>query len=146
MLCPYCSNKETRVTDKRNIIGSIRRRRECMKCERRFTTYERPEVIDLFVIKKSGRKENFKKEKLKSSFNKACNKTQITEKQIDCFVDKIEKNLRKKGTLNIQSTMIGDMVTKILKRADKVAYLRFASVYKGFTDEKDFKKEIRNLK
>ena len=145
MLCPYCQNKETKVVDKRNNEETIRRRRECLKCERRWTTYEKPETIDLFIIKTSGIKENFNKEKLKKSFTKAANKTSITEKQIDNYINKIENKLRKQGTLNIQSKIIGDEVIKILKKADHVAYLRYASVYKEFTDKKDFRREIKNL-
>lgn len=145
MLCPYCQHEETKVVDSRDINDSTRRRRECEKCAKRFTTYERPDIIDLFVIKKSGEKQAFDKEKLKSSIKKACEKTSTTEQQINEWVDKIELQLRKHGTIDIQSKIIGDLVIKCLKKYDEVAYLRFASVYKQFSDAKDFKDEIKNL-
>lgn len=145
MLCPYCKHEDTKVVDSRDATCGTRRRRECIKCERRFTTYEKPEIVDLYILKKSGIKENFCVHKLKKSFTKACNKTSITDEKIDKYIAKIEQKLKKQGTLNIPSQMIGDEVIKILKKADHVAYLRYASVYKEFTDKKDFKKEIKHL-
>lgn len=145
MLCPYCQHPETKVIDSRDVSESTRRRRECEKCEKRFTTYEKTEIIDLYVIKRSGAKEGFSREKLKASFIKACNKTPVAEEQINSAVEKIEQQLMKKGTINIPSQLIGEMAIKSLKKLDSVAYLRYASVFRGFSGIKDFKKEIKNL-
>ncbi len=146
MRCPYCGNGETKVTDKRDCKeeGITRRRRECLKCKRRFTTYERPE-IEIVVMKKDGRREPYNRDKLLLGMIKACEKRPISRDKLNKVVDEIEEKLRKKGK-EIESKYIGKQVMSKLKKLDKVAYIRFASVYRDFKDVKDFKEEIKSLK
>ncbi len=143
MLCPYCSHPETKVTNKRDGKGFTRRRRECLKCKKRFTTYERAE-IEITVIKKDGRREPFNREKLKLGFIKACEKRPVPHEKIEQALDEIEERLRRAGK-EIKTEQIGKMVMQKLKALDKVAYIRFASVYHDFQDVKDFKEEIKEL-
>ncbi len=143
MLCPYCSHKETKVTNKRDSKGVTRRRRECLKCKKRFTTYERAE-IEIVVIKKDGRREPFNREKLKAGFIRACEKRPVAHEKIDDAIDEIEEKLRRIGK-EISTKMIGEMVMQKLKKMDQIAYIRFASVYRDFTDIKEFKKEIKEI-
>ena len=147
MKCPYCRNTETKVVDKRETgeFDTTRRRRECLKCEKRFTTYERIERVDLSVVKKDGRKEPFDKEKIRNGVLRACEKRPVTLEQIDIIVDSIESDLRKLKSTEIKSEKIGEKVTSALKKLDNVAYIRFASVYKNFKDVNDFKKELKQL-
>lgn len=147
MLCPYCSNPEIKVVDKRaSTDNCTRRRRECLKCSKRFTTYEQIELIDFSVIKKDGRCEPFNREKLQAGIEKACEKRPVTQDQIEKLVSQIESQLRRRAKTEIPSKTIGEMVIKKLQKLDKVAYLRFASVYKQFKDISDFHQEIVNLK
>jgi len=148
MKCPYCRNTETKVVDKRETgeFDTTRRRRECLKCEKRFTTYERIERVDLSVVKKDGRKEPFDKEKIRNGVLRACEKRPVTLEQIDIIVDSIETDLRKLKSTEIKSVKIGEKVTSALKKLDNVAYIRFASVYKNFKDLNDFKKELKQLR
>ena len=148
MKCPYCGGTETKVVDKRETgeFDSTRRRRECLKCSKRFTTYERVESLNLNVIKKDGRKERFDREKIRKGIIKACEKRPITLEQIDKVVDTIEGDLRKLKSNEIKSEQIGKKVIGALKKLDNVAYLRFASVYRSFKDVKDFEKEIKEIK
>ena len=146
MRCAFCSNDETRVLDKRDHEGITKRRRECLKCDKRFTTYERVENLNLTVIKKDGRKEIFDREKLKAGLLKAFEKRPITLEKIDEIINKIEICLRKLKTNEIYSKNIGERVIKELKKVDDVAYLRFASVYKNFKDCKDFENEMKEVK
>ncbi|MFA5175660.1 MAG: transcriptional regulator NrdR [Candidatus Nanoarchaeia archaeon] len=141
MICPYCKHIETKVTDKRESGDTIRRRRECLKCENRFTTYEHIE-LDVNVIKKDGRTEPYNREKLKQGLVKACEKRPISREDIEKNVNEIEEKLLKQGG-EITSKSIGEMVMKTLKKMDKVAYIRFASVYKDFQDVQDFKEIIK---
>jgi len=147
MICPFCGYRENKVTDKRisEEGKATRRRRECLKCGKRFTTYERVELGDLIVVKKDGRREEFSREKLKQGILKACEKREISIEKVDKIVNEIEEKLRKKGK-EIKSKLIGEIVIRKLKRLDDVAYIRFASVYRDFQDVKDFKKEIKELK
>ncbi len=144
MRCPYCFCESTKVVDKRDVDDATRRRRECEKCQKRFTSYEKPE-IQLVVIKKDGRKEAFDREKIKLGMVKACEKRPVSEDDINEAVDEIESRLRKAGS-EIESRKIGELVMKKLLRMDKVAYVRFASVYRGFDDVKAFEKEVKLLK
>lgn len=144
MICPYCKNIETKVVDKRDSDGVSKRRRECLNCERRFNTVERVEKVELRVIKKDGRIEEFDYEKLKKGINRACEKRPITSEQIDEMLSNIEEKLRTKGK-EVRSDYIGELVSRELKKVDKIAYIRFASVYKEFTDIDDFKKELLEL-
>jgi transcriptional repressor NrdR len=144
MLCPYCLNDDSKVIDKRDGKGIIRRRRECLKCAQRFNTTENVEKVDLRVVKKDGLKEQFDREKLKKGVMRACEKRPVSDEKIIKMIMKIEERLRKKGK-EIKSDHIGELVSSELKKIDKVAYIRFASVYKDFADLSDFKKEIRGL-
>lgn len=147
MKCPYCSTNEIKVVDKRESINNlIRRRRECLKCKKRFTTYEAIEDINLYIIKKDGRREKFDKEKLRRGLLKACQKRPISLEKIDDIVCKIECKLRKYKKKEIKSDVLGEFVINYLKKLDKIAYIRFASVYRSFEDPKDFEKEIKKLR
>ena len=145
MRCLFCGEK-THVTDKREAPGGIRRRRECLRCKKRFTTYEKVAHIDLYVIKKDGSREAFDREKLERGILKAFEKRPVPTDKIDEMVNKIEELLKKKGTKEIKSSFIGELVMKKIKRIDNVAYIRFASVYRDFQDIKDFKQEMKELK
>lgn len=148
MICPYCQSPDTRVVDKRETpdLKATRRRRECLKCKKRFTTYERLEQADLFVIKKDKRREPFNREKLKNGIIKACQKRPISYETIEKILNEIESELRKKNRTEVTSQEIGSIVIKKLKTLDKVAYIRFASVYREFEDISSFEKELRSLK
>lgn len=146
MDCPFCSSQQSRVTDKRPSPGGIRRRRECFKCTRRYTTYEKVSENKLFfVVKKDGRKEKFDQIKLEKGIEKAFEKRPIEKEQIEKMVNEIKEQLRRKGKKEIKSSTIGELVIKKIKKLDRVAYLRFASVYRDFQDIKDFKDELREL-
>ena len=147
MICPFCSHEQTRVVDKRegNNTKTIRRRRECLKCGRRFTTFERVETLDLLVIKKDGRREAFDRTKLRSGIIKSCEKRPVSADDIEKIVDEAEAELRKINTSEILSKKIGEMVIKRLKKLDEIAYIRFASVYRQFADLSDFEKELSKL-
>jgi transcriptional repressor NrdR len=147
MRCPYCGSEELKVLDKRTSDEkSIWRRRECLKCEKRFTTYERVESADLIVIKKDGtRRERFDRNKVKSGIVKACEKRPVTNEAIEKIVDEIEAELRGEDSIEIPSRRIGELVMKKLKRMDKVAYIRFASVYREFEDIESFRDELKKL-
>lgn len=145
MKCPYCSNEISKVTNKRRSPNGIRRRRECLKCKKRFTTYETIDKSDLYVIKKDGRREKFEREKIERGIEKAFEKRPIIKEEIIKMVDEIEEQLRRKGKKEIKSSVIGEMVIRKIKKVDNVAYMRFASVYRNFQDIKDFKKELNVL-
>lgn len=146
MKCPFCESSLSKVVDKRGVgsTGEIRRRRECLKCEKRFTTYERLAELEFIVIKKDGRREPFIKEKLASGLNKALEKRPAAQKAQE-IADKIASRLRAKGLKEVHSQVLGKWVLVELKKLDPVAYLRFASVYRTFSDPKDFKKELETL-
>ena len=144
MLCPYCSNDETKVTDKRDSKDETRRRRECLKCGKRFTTYEKIQEVEIFVIKKDERREPFSREKLKTGIIKACEKRPVTGEQIEQAVNYIEEKLKQHGS-EVSSRFVGEIVMRKLKQIDKIAYIRFASVYRDFKDVADFKKEIKEV-
>ena len=144
MLCPYCLHQETKVIDKRDAGHLTRRRRECLSCGKRFNTEEAVEKIDLRVVKKDGRREEFSYEKLKKGILKACEKRPVSSESIEKMMINIQEKLRKKGK-EVTSSYIGELVARELKKVDKVAYIRFASVYKEFTDLADFKNEIKEL-
>jgi transcriptional repressor NrdR len=145
MKCAYCNNKETKVIDKRDIDQGNRRRRECIKCGKRFTTYEKVETINLPVIKKNRDKEPFNRDKIKIGITKACEKRPISKEQIEKIIDQIESDLRKLKAKEIPSNSIGERIMSKLKKIDDVAYVRFASVYRSFADITDFQKELKNL-
>ena len=145
MKCPYCLAEDTKVVDKRDAESSTRRRRECLKCEKRFTTFERVENFDLIIVKKNSTREQYDRNKLKAGILKACEKRPISAEVIEQTVDQIETELRTMDTTEIPSSKIGDAVMKYLKKLDKVAYIRFASVYKDFTDVEEFEDELKKL-
>ena len=145
MECPYCASN-SKVKDKRKSPEGIRRRRECLKCKKRFTTYEKIEKSDFYVIKKDGRREKFSREKLENGIDRAFEKRPIQKEKISKMINKIEDGLRKKGKKEIKSIIIGELVMKKIKKLDNIAYIRFASVYRDFQDIKDFKRELKELK
>ena len=147
MQCPYCRSTETEVAETRVSEDgtNIRRRRTCISCEKRFTTYERIENITLIVKKNDGRREQFDREKLRSGVIKACEKTNVSLEQINEIVDDLERELKGGETVEIEGKKIGQMVAVRLKKIDKIAYIRFASVFKRFVDLEDFEKELKKL-
>ncbi|KKS65682.1 MAG: Transcriptional repressor NrdR [candidate division WWE3 bacterium GW2011_GWB1_42_6] len=148
MNCPYCTNEETSVLESRGLPSEvgIRRRRECKKCGKRFTTHERVVNIDLKVIKKSGRVEQYDREKLLKGIKKACYKRKVEEDEIENLVDEIETKLLNRKTVEIKSSDIGKMVLSRLLKLDDLAYMRFASVYLDFADAKEFKEFVAGSK
>jgi transcriptional repressor NrdR len=145
MNCPYCGYHDSRVIDSRDANDGIRRRRLCLSCNARFTTYERLQPASLYVIKKDQRREEYNKEKLLAGIRKACEKRPLPTGTIDKLADDIESALENQNKAEIPSAMIGDMVMNRLKSLDYIAYIRFASVYRDFTDITALKREIDNL-
>jgi len=147
VICPFCTSTKDKVVDSRESDDGrvIRRRRECLKCAKRYTTHERVETLDLLVIKKDGQREPFDRAKVRAGIIKACEKRPVSAEAIDKVVDSIESTLRRQATTEIQSKKIGLLVMNALKRLDKVAYIRFASVYRQFADVEDFAKELKKL-
>jgi transcriptional repressor NrdR len=147
MRCPYCSSIDNKVVDSR--LGkegeSIRRRRECLKCEGRFTTYERVEEVLPSVIKKDGRREPFDRLKILNGLKKACEKRPISMEMLERTVEEIEKSLQEKGLKELPSTMVGEEVMERLHKLDEVAYVRFASVYRSFRDINEFMSELKDI-
>lgn len=148
MFCPYCHFEDTKVVDKRDNdeAAVTRRRRECLNCGKRFTTYERIQTIHLNVVKRSGKMEEFEREKLKRGIMKAVKKRPISEKQIDELIDDIELKLLNRKSTEIKSTEIGKMVLTRLKKLDQVGYILFASVYRDFSEISDFERVLEELK
>lgn len=148
MLCPFCHSSKTSVIDKRDLesVSVSRRRRVCLKCHRRFTTYERVEEGDLFVIKKDGRREIFDRMKLRSGIAKAVEKRPVSQDTVETTVNQIELILRGRGKNEVASKIIGDLVIRKLKKIDPIAFVRFASVYKEFRSVGDFRKELKELR
>ena len=147
MRCPYCSYEESKVVDSRSsdVYTAIRRRRECLRCSKRYTTYEKVEDIPILVIKKDSIRETFNKDKIMSGIVKACQKRPVSRSQMQNIVDDIEKNISNKMIVEIKSEDIGEMVMERLKNVDEVSYVRFASVYRQFKDINTFMEEIKNL-
>ena len=147
MRCPYCGNLEDKVVDSRlsSEGNSIRRRRECLKCERRFTAYERIEQVPLMVVKKDGRREPFERKKILAGLIKACEKRPISMEKLEQLVDKIEFTLQKNYEKEVKSKEIGELVINMLQELDDIAYVRFASVYRQFKDVSQFMKELKDL-
>jgi transcriptional repressor NrdR len=141
MKCPFCGNVDTQVVETRMAEDGdfIRRRRQCATCEKRFTTYERPDVTFPAVVKKDGRRIEYERVKLLASMNLALRKRPVSTEQIDGAVERIEEKLLNLGVREVPSTRIGELVMRELKKLDKVAYVRFASVYRSFEDIDDFK-------
>ena len=148
MRCPFCSYHDTKVIDSRTRDGgrSIRRRRECLKCRRRFTTREQLDHIPLWLVKRDGRREEFDRKKLVKGIQLASIKRPISIAKIEEIVSKIEFDLRDKGIEEVETLEIGEQVMKLLKELDEVAYVRFASVYRNFQVKEEFLKEVKHLK
>jgi transcriptional repressor NrdR len=147
MKCPYCGSQDSEVVETRasEDVDTIRRRRECLKCEKRFTTYERIENVNLVVIKKDGKREQFDRDKLKSGIVRSCEKTKVSMDEIEKIVTEVERELRGGESVEVESKKIGQMVASRLKKIDKVAYIRFSSVFKRFVDIEDFQEEVKRL-
>ena len=145
MRCPYCECTNTKVVDSRESGATIRRRRECALCGRRFTTYERVQMKSVMVVKRDGRREEFSRDKLWASLTKACAKRPLAVGSLDRIIDDIEANLSELGKAEFDSQAIGEMVMGRLSDLDQVAYIRFASVYLDFNDVQSFKREIDAL-
>lgn len=146
MICPFCKHIHSRVVDKRESkLGITRRRRECLKCKKRFTTHERIEATSLIIIKKDNRREPFNREKLRMGLLKACEKRPVSHDIVEKVVNEIEDEARNQKSSEVPSTFIGELVMKKLKDVDQVAYIRFASVYRQFADLSSFEKELKNL-
>lgn len=147
MKCPYCNHNETKVLDSRPTEdnASIRRRRECLGCLKRFTTYENVEDIPVYVIKKDGTREPFNKRKIMSGLLKSCEKRPVSVLEIERIIDEIEKQVYNTMEQEIKSELIGELVMEKLKKLDDVAYVRFASVYKQFKDINTFINELQKI-
>lgn len=147
MRCPYCRTRDSRVIDSRELSGgdSIRRRRECVGCQRRFTTYERVESVSLVIVKKDGRREEFNPDKLRQKMRVALTKRPVSEDQLDALVGRIEGELLALGMKEVPSKAIGEAALRELKALDQVAYIRYASVYREFADIEDLRREMEGL-
>ncbi|MBU1147097.1 MAG: transcriptional regulator NrdR [Candidatus Omnitrophica bacterium] len=147
MKCPFCGHKEDKVIDSRSSEEgrSIRRRRECLKCKRRFTTYEHIEETSLMVIKKDGRREPFDRKKVLAGLKKACEKRPISMQQLEDLAEKIEYTLQSKFEKEVDASQVGELLMEELYKLDEVAYVRFASVYRQFKDINQFMKELKGL-
>lgn len=147
MRCPFCSHTETQVVETRESDEGdvVRRRRRCLSCDKRFTTYERPDIALPSVVKKDGRRADFDDSKLRASMQLALRKRPVSVEQIDAAINRIEEKLLASGAREIASTRLGELVMRELKRIDKVAYVRFASVYRSFEDVDEFRQLIREI-
>jgi transcriptional repressor NrdR len=147
MRCPYCGNEETQVVETRESDegDAIRRRRRCVACDKRFTTYERPEIAMPSVVKKDGARVDYDTAKLRASMLLALRKRPVSVEQVDAAIERIEEKLLATGAREIPSTRLGELVMRELKRMDKVAYVRFASVYRSFEDVEEFQKLIKGI-
>ena len=147
MRCPYCSHDETQVVETRDSDegGVIRRRRRCLHCEKRFTTYERAEISLPTVVKKNNTRAEFDSAKLRASMTLALRKRPVSTEQVDAALERIQEKLLAAGAREVPSTRLGELVMRELKRMDKVAYVRFASVYRQFEDVDAFRKIIRDI-
>lgn len=147
MFCIFCQNHNTEVIETRISENgtTIRRRRFCPKCDKRFTTYERVEELPIMVIKRDKTRERFDREKLRSGIIKSCEKTTVTAEKIDKIINEVERELKEKDTTEIESKTIGSLAAKRLKKIDKVAYIRFSSVFRRFVDLDDFEEELKKI-
>ncbi len=145
MRCPYCGFSDTKVTDSRDTDSGIRRRRECLSCEQRFTTNERLAIGSLLVAKKDGRREEFSRDKLLAGLRRACEKRPLQAGAVEAVADAVETTLRERGAPEVQSHEIGEMVMNHLRELDHIAYIRFASVYRAFADLEELQQELEAL-
>ena len=145
MRCPYCDYQDSKVIDSRSTATGIRRRRQCLHCSTRFTTYEQVHSDTFLVVKKDGRREEFSRDKLTLGIRKACVKRPIASESIEHLVEQIEEELQQQNKVEVSSQVIGEMVMERLRLLDRVAYIRFASVYRDFADIETFKEEVDAL-
>ncbi len=147
MFCPFCSATETKVIDSRLVAEGhqVRRRRECVKCHERFTTFETAELVMPRIIKTDGKREPFNEDKLVNGIYRALEKRPVSAEEIELGINQIKSSLRATGEREVQSSFLGELVMDVLKKLDKVAYVRFASVYRSFKDVKEFNEEIAKL-
>ena len=147
MLCPYCQHPDSRVLESRSAEAgsSIRRRRECLNCQRRFTTYERIEFVPITILKRDGAIESFDRSKLLRGMIRACEKTGVTQTQLEAIIDEIEAQLQVRDRHQVASVEIGEMVLQYLQDINEVAYVRFASVYRQFRGVKDFAEALNHF-
>jgi len=145
LICPTCRKSETRVVDSRDDENVVRRRRECLACKHRFTTYERMEAPRLFVVKKDGRREQYNRDKILNGLRRACEKRPVSEAQMEEIVASLERSMFTRGESEVQSTLVGEKLMEALKAVDAVAYIRFASVYRSFRDVESFQAELADL-
>ncbi|MEJ7839356.1 MAG: transcriptional regulator NrdR [Thermomicrobiales bacterium] len=145
--CPYCQTENSRVVDSRDLSNGeiIRRRRECIQCKRRFTTYERIDAVSIVIVKKDGRREEFNPDKLRQKLRVALTKRPVGEEDLTALISRIESDLLALGTAEVPSSEIGEHVLRELKELDHVAYIRFASVYRQFADIEDLRREVEEL-
>lgn len=148
MRCSQCQSTESKVIESRDVSGgvAIRRRRECLNCQNRFTTYERIEQPQVIIVKTDGNREIFNRDKLMSGLRKACEKTPVTTAQLELLVEDVEKQLHTRGEQEVQSSVIGDLVMERLAKLNEVAYVRFASVYRRFKDISGFESELSRMR
>ncbi len=147
MKCPYCQASDSKVINSRPVRegDSIRRRRECIECLRRFTTFEQLEYIPVMIVKKDGRRETFNRDKIRLGIQSACQKRNVSATQIEAFLDDVECDIKDVGQLEIDAALIGEKVMSWLHAVDAVAYVRFASVYREFKDVNDFAAELQSM-
>jgi transcriptional repressor NrdR len=145
MICPTCRKSETRVVDSRDDESVVRRRRECLVCKHRFTTYERIEAPRVFVVKKDGRREQYNRDKILTGLRRACEKRPVSDAQMEDLVAKLERELFARGENEIPASLVGEKLMEALKALDPVAYIRFASVYRSFRDVESFQAELAEL-
>lgn len=147
MFCPFCNHRESRVLESRlTTDNSVRRRRECEGCGKRFTTYEKLETIQFLVVKRSGIREPYTRDKLRAGLSRACAKTTVSAEQIDDLVDSVENELMASGRREVPATLLGELALSFLSNLDQVAYVRFASVYRQFRSIDDFIAELNTLR
>ena len=147
MHCPFCNHTETEVVETRTSENGavVRRRRQCLSCRKRFTTYERVEELPILVIKKDGRRERFSRNKLRDGIVKATEKTTVSAPQIEKIVEKVEYKLKSQPEIEVKSSLIGKTAAQELKKLDKIAYIRFASVFKRFVEAEELQKELKKI-
>ena len=145
MRCPFCKRSQTKVLESRQGEDTLRRRRECKKCGKRYTTYERQETTNVLVVKNSGGREQYDPEKIRTGIRRACEKRPVSSDQIEKIITRIEDHIKKSRSGEVSSKKIGELIMKGLKRIDKVAYIRFASVYLDFKDPEDFNNALKEL-
>ncbi len=147
MKCPYCGHIDDKVVDSRSSDEnrSVRRRRECLKCKRRFTTYESIEEISMMVVKKDGTRQSFDRNKIMSGVLKSCEKRPVSMEKVEALVDKVQRDLQKNFDKEVKASDVGELVMENLAKLDEVAYVRFASVYRQFKDTNQFMRELKGL-